>query len=105
MIQRREQLRLAPETRETVGISRKSVPVPSSLSIQPGGTMLRLDYSQRAALGETFRELANLVAAGLVIGCLSNYLRYRADRLDCRLPGLVGFSQRAPVARLRGVTI
>jgi hypothetical protein len=32
--------------------------------------MLRFDQPQRAALSETFRELANLVAAALVIGQL-----------------------------------
>jgi hypothetical protein len=30
--------------------------------------MLRLNPSQREALGETFRELANLAAAALVLG-------------------------------------
>ena len=31
-------------------------------------TMLRLDQPQRAALGDTFCELANLIAAVLVLG-------------------------------------
>lgn len=30
--------------------------------------MIRLDRGQRGALGETFRELANLIAAVLVLG-------------------------------------
>ena len=32
--------------------------------------MIRLDPQQRAALSETFRELANLIAAVLVLGQL-----------------------------------
>ncbi len=39
-----------------------------SLRLPAAETMLRLNPRQRAALSETFRELANLVAAALVIG-------------------------------------
>jgi hypothetical protein len=34
----------------------------------PGTTMLRLEPSQRIALSDTVRDLANLVAAALVLG-------------------------------------
>ncbi len=40
----------------------------SALAFLAGMTMLRLTPRQRAALGETLRELANLAAAGLGLG-------------------------------------
>ena len=39
-----------------------------SLVVLPEGTMIRLDRRQRDALSETVRELANFVAAALVVG-------------------------------------
>jgi hypothetical protein len=41
-----------------------------SLPVTAEATMLGLDQPQRAALGETLRELANLAAAALVLGQL-----------------------------------
>lgn len=51
-------------------ISEQSASAQLWLSLCAAVTMLRLDQRQRAALGETFRELANLFAAALVIGQL-----------------------------------
>ena len=53
---------------ELRAIRRNSWRQDSRFGFQPAETMLRFNPRQRAALSETFRELANLVAAALVIG-------------------------------------
>ena len=51
------------DTPEQIGVGHRFARLPGVLS-----TMLRLKPKQRVALGETFRELANLLAGPLALG-------------------------------------